>query len=151
MKTILVTTDLSEDSRLAFGAAKQLAKAFGAKILLLAIVEDLAQAATIYSLDLPVYPDPEIQKQVLEKVNSDLGDFAVKYFSDVNCEYFAQEAKQPIHREILDFSRHKGADIIVIASHGRTGLAHILIGSVTEKVLRESHCPVLTVPIRKQS
>lgn len=151
MKTIVVTTDLSDESKLAFAPARELAKALGAKLLLLAVVADPAQAAMIYSLDLPVYPDPEVQKQVLEKVNGDLTAMVKEHFAGIDCEPFAAEAKQPVHAEILSFARARSADMIVIATHGRTGLVHMLIGSVAERVVRESHCPVLTVPIAKKT
>jgi nucleotide-binding universal stress UspA family protein len=149
LKNILVTTDLSEESKLAFEHAAALAKAFGSKVMLLAVIEDPAQAAMIYSLDLPVFPDPEVQKQVLQKVQADLDELAKKCFVDLPVEHYAIEASGPIHQEILNFAASKAADLIVIATHGRTGLVQLLIGSVTEKVVRHSPCPVLTVPIRK--
>jgi nucleotide-binding universal stress UspA family protein len=50
----------------------------------------------------------------------------------------------PFH-EILEYARRHDVDLIVMATHGRTGLAHALLGSVTEKVVRQAPCPVLTV------
>ncbi|RME00402.1 MAG: universal stress protein, partial [Deltaproteobacteria bacterium] len=47
--------------------------------------------------------------------------------------------------EIVRFSREISADLIVMGTHGRTGIAHILIGSVAEKVVRKAQCPVMTV------
>jgi nucleotide-binding universal stress UspA family protein len=52
-----------------------------------------------------------------------------------------------VHREILEKARHDRADLIVMGTHGRTGLEHVLLGSVAEKVVRLSGCPVLTVPV----
>jgi len=46
---------------------------------------------------------------------------------------------------VADFAKRIGADLIVMASHGRTGLAHMLLGSVAERVVRLSHCPVLVL------
>jgi nucleotide-binding universal stress UspA family protein len=48
-------------------------------------------------------------------------------------------------REILDYAVKHEIDLIVMATHGRTGLAHALLGSVAEKVVRKSRCPVLTI------
>jgi nucleotide-binding universal stress UspA family protein len=48
-------------------------------------------------------------------------------------------------REIIDYARASNVDLIVMATHGRTGLAHVLLGSVAEKVVRKAPCPVLTV------
>jgi nucleotide-binding universal stress UspA family protein len=47
--------------------------------------------------------------------------------------------------DIVDFAKEKNSDLIVIATHGRTGLEHLLMGSVTEKVVRRAPCPVFTV------
>jgi len=47
--------------------------------------------------------------------------------------------------EILEVARGRGADLIVVGTHGRTGLEHALMGSIAERVVRRAHCPVLTV------
>ena len=47
--------------------------------------------------------------------------------------------------EILEVARARGADLIVMGTHGRTGLEHALMGSIAERVVRRAHCPVLTV------
>ena len=54
------------------------------------------------------------------------------------------EVGDPGHR-VADFSKRIGADLIVMPSHGRTGLMHVLVGSVAERVVRLSHCPVLVL------
>ena len=57
---------------------------------------------------------------------------------------------QPVH-EILDLARSLPADMIVMGTHGASGFEHLVLGSVTEKVLRKASCPVLTVPPRAQA
>ena len=47
--------------------------------------------------------------------------------------------------EIVDYAHEHAIDLIVIATHGRTGLAHVLLGSVAERIVREAPCPVLTI------
>ena len=47
---------------------------------------------------------------------------------------------------ILDLAQREGADLIVMGTHGRTGLSHVLLGSVAERVVRQAECPVMTVP-----
>jgi nucleotide-binding universal stress UspA family protein len=47
--------------------------------------------------------------------------------------------------EIINAAHGEGADLIVLGTHGRTGLAHVLMGSVAERVVRKAHCPVLTI------
>ena len=46
---------------------------------------------------------------------------------------------------IVDYAREAAIDLIVIATHGRTGLSHVLLGSVAERIVREASCPVLTI------
>ena len=150
MKTILVTTDLSEESKSAFGPALGFAQSAKAKINLLAVIEDPAQAAFAYALEAPVHQAPDIYKQVLEKVEADLGGLARQHFSGVQCTAHTVEARGPVHQEILRFAKTQNADLIVIATHGRTGFSHLLIGSVTERLIREAHCPVLVIPSKKK-
>lgn len=146
MKTILVTTDLSQESTTAFKLALELAAKFNSQIILLAVIEDLSQAAVVYAMDFPVLPDPEVQKQVVERVKRELAQIHQKHFSAVKCEAIVREARGPVHTEILKTAQEHQAELIVIATHGRTGLSRLLIGSVTERVVREAKCPVLTVP-----
>lgn len=148
MKTILLTTDLSPESKIAFATSLEFVKNYSAKLLLLAVIEDLSQAAMVYAMDFPVLPDPDIQKQLMQKVESELKEIKTTYFSSIPCETFAVEARGPVHAEIIRFAKQHQADLIVIATHGRTGISRILIGSVAEKVVREAHCPVLTIPAK---
>ena len=55
------------------------------------------------------------------------------------------------YRRIVDKAAAESVDIIVMSTHGRTGLAHMLIGSVTERVLRRASCPVLAVPAPRRT
>ena len=61
----------------------------------------------------------------------------------VSAEYVS--ARGSPERIVVDTARDKEADLIVMGTHGRTGLAHIALGSVAERVVRDAHCPVLTV------
>ena len=55
------------------------------------------------------------------------------------------------YKRIVEKAGQEGTDLIVMPTHGRTGLAHMLIGSVTERVLRRAPCPVLAIPSLKES
>ena len=125
--------------------AVQMAKAFDGTVHALAIIEDPAQAAMIYALDFPVLPGPEIQEQLTEKVQSDLGAIVEKEFANVPHKAHVCAATGPVHAEIIKFVNENDIDLVVIATHGHTGLSRILIGSVAERVVRECPCPVLTV------
>lgn len=149
MRKIMVTTDLSDDSYLAFPAAVAQAKAFGASVTIVAMIEDPAQAAMIYALDFPVQPDMEVQQQLKNRVLEDLKKIKNQYFSEVESQAVVHEATGPVHTEIINFAKNNDFDLLVISTHGRTGLSRMLIGSVAEKVVRESSIPVLTVPRKK--
>jgi len=149
MKKILVTTDLSEESKHAFGPALELTQALNGKLQLLAVIEDPAHAAFAYALDFPLYPDPDIHKQVLAKVQNDLQDLAKIHFAGIDCTCTVIEATAGVHLEIVEFAAANGSDLIIMATHGRTGFSHLLIGSVAERVVREAKCPVLVVPSKK--
>ncbi|MCB0328842.1 MAG: universal stress protein [Bdellovibrionales bacterium] len=146
MKTIVVTTDLSEESKVAFPLARSLAEMSGAKIELLAVVEDPAQAALMYALDFPVLPGKEVLDQLKEKVSHDLEKFVEQDFAGAKVSTSVVESAGAVHDAITHFAQEKGADMVVIATHGRTGLSRLLIGSVAERVVRECPLPVLTVP-----
>ena len=150
MKKILVTTDLSEESKQAFPKAIELANAFAASIDLLVVIEDPAQAAFSYAIDFPVCPLPDIQKQVLKKVEASVNELGAKYFTGIPCQCALAEASGPVHQEIIRYAKANNIDLIIMATHGRTGFRHLLIGSVAERVMRESHCPVLIVPSKKR-
>ena len=146
MKKILVTTDLSDGSQVAFAAAKEQANAFNASLTLLAIIEDPAQAAMIYALDFPVQPDSEVQSQLEEKLLGDLDTYATEHFDGLAVDKRVIAANGPVHSEIISFAREENIDLIVMSTHGRTGLSRMIIGSITERVVREAPCPILTIP-----
>ncbi len=149
MGPIVVTTDLSPESFSAFATSRELAKALQAPITLLSIVEDPNQAAMFYATDFPIPPTPALKNHLIAKVRSDLTKLAEKYFSDVPCEIAIEEATGSIYSAILSYAEGAHARFIVISTHGRTGLGHLLIGSTAERIARESKVPVLIVPAKK--
>lgn len=151
MKRILVTTDLSEESQVAFEPARELAQAFDGTVELLAVIEDPAQAALMYALDFPVLPGPEVQEQLREKVRSDLNQYVEKFFKGIKVKAHIKEADEPVHSAIIHFAEEHDCTLTIIATHGRTGISRLLIGSVAERVVRESTRPVLTIPSPKNS
>ncbi len=148
MKNILVTTDLSAEAAVSFAVAKKFVDAFKGSVTLLTVVEDPQQAAMIYAMEFPVFPDSNVHKQLLEKVESELKSLAATQFGSGPAKYVVREATGPVHKEIIDYAKEHGTDLIIIATHGRTGVAHMLIGSVAERVAREAGCPVVVVPTK---
>lgn len=146
MKRIVVTTDLSKKSHAAFAQAKEIAVALGATIDLLAIIEDPAQAAMIYALDYPILPSSDIREQFASKVKGEVEELARDYFSGAQIETHVLEADGPVHAEIIKYVKKSEASMLILSSHGRTGLTRLLLGSVAEKLVRETPCPLLIVP-----
>ncbi|MCB0319228.1 MAG: universal stress protein [Bdellovibrionales bacterium] len=145
MKNILLTTDLSENSERAFPLAKSFAEKFGASIYVLAVVEDPAQVASVTVMDQPLAYGPDIQKQIIESIKSDINSLAEKYLSGTNFECVVSEGVSA-HSSILEFSESHQIDLIIMATQGKAGVKRLFLGSVTEKVSRQAHCPVMLVP-----
>jgi len=146
---MIITTDLSPESAMAFAVAKEYATALKYEIELLIIVEDPAQAAMIYAMEYPVFPGVEIQKQLIEKVKKELAVLADQHFKGFNPKITVFEARGPVHAEITNYAAQNKAKLLVISSHGRSGIKGLLIGSVAERVARSAQCPVLVVPCGK--
>jgi len=145
MKKMLVTSDLSEESKAAFPIAREYAEAFSAEVLVLAIIEDPAQSAMLYALDFPVAPKPDVQDQLREKIKKDIEALSKEFLKDLPLSIYVKDSQGRVHIDILNFVKEKEIDLVVMATHGRTGLSRLLIGGVTEKVIRECPCPILTV------
>lgn len=143
VRRVLVPTDFSDASDTAVSHAKEIALTYGAEIDLLHVVEEPLYP-TSYGIDSVAFPTQE----VVERVEKQLADVARE---EIGYEHVMVEATvgHP-SSEILDFVGEKGIDLIVIATHGRSGLDRALLGSVTERVLRRSPVPVFVVkPDRK--
>jgi nucleotide-binding universal stress UspA family protein len=138
---VLVPTDFSEPSATALAYALALARTFGASLHVLHVVEEpLAQGWNGFGL-----PElPELRAQVLADAQQRLEQAVPPLERDrqatelVTCLGAAD-------REIVSFAKARQVDLIVMGTHGRGGMAHLLLGSVAEKVVREAPCPVLTV------
>jgi nucleotide-binding universal stress UspA family protein len=135
LKTILVPTDCSVHSKIALRYAFHLAKEFGASVTLL-YVENQAEQTTAKTT--------EVKSEYL---NNCVGQKNLKDFlesegtprSDVNLVFLEGE----VVSEIINFTKNKVVDLIVMSSHGYKGLAYSMKGSITEKVTRYANCPVL--------
>lgn len=136
---ILVPVDLSEQSPLVVDHAVALAQAYDASLDLLHVVEEAAFPAA-YGMD-PLSPShPDVQARAREALNA-LVDDGVETDVPIRSHILSGYAA----RDIVDFATEHTADLVVMATHGRTGLQRFLIGSVTEKVVRSAPCPVFTV------
>jgi len=136
VKTILHPTDFSEHSQYAFRVACSLARDYGARVIL----------AHVWSLHLynspemgPIIPDPVM---IEEELNARL--HALKPAdAAVAVEY--RLCLGDAAAEIVALAKDEKCDLIVIGTHGRSGVGRLLLGSVAEAVLRRAPCPVLTL------
>ncbi|WP_232702919.1 universal stress protein [Halobacterium wangiae] len=134
---ILVPTDGSEAAATAASVAIALADRFDAAVHAVHVV-DLSDVPSSVQSDATT----ELQRQGEAAVES-VADRAAD--TDVPVTTRVLESPRPVHEELLDYVADEGVDLVVMGTHGRTGLARIVLGSVTERLLRVSPVPVLTV------
>ncbi|HWL09340.1 MAG TPA: universal stress protein [Planctomicrobium sp.] len=142
LSKILVPTDFSEFSKHALQYGCELARRFGAELTLLHVVED------IY----PLVADPGVMVGSTMDFVGDLQQSAEKglagFVPDDWCDGLIVHRQVVVgvpFMEIVRCANEQQMDLIIVTTHGRTGLAHVLLGSVAEKIVRRSPCPVLTV------
>ena len=135
---ILAPTDRSAFSEKAVNYARNLAKQFGAELHVVRVVGDedkaLAQMAVTGVIDAS-QPQSDYSRWVAELVG-EAGDVR---------RVEAVQISKDIPDAIVRYAKHNDIDLIVMATHGRTGLTHLLMGSVAEIVVRTAPCPVLTL------
>lgn len=141
IKTILLTTDFSETSLTAFGAARDLASKFGAKIVLAYTEADRVPPMVIEGTS---FGFEDILEHQRVRAAERLKQFATEHLgTDVTVE--TTVAVGTPHVEIVHMAERYGADLIVMATHGRGFISHAILGSTTERVLRRAPCPVFVV------
>ena len=141
-QNILVPVDGSETSYAAVAQAAELAKAFGGKIT---VVQVLALDPYIAAEYISATQTNDLIERARTSVFKTLEEAATK-FSDLGIPVEAKLLEgQVVHREIIREAETSKADLIVIGSHGRTGLKRLFLGSVAQSVLGEAHIPVLVV------
>jgi len=143
-KKILVATDFSDGSDDALTEAIEGGKPSGAEVEILHVIE-LAEEFPFGT----TYFDADYEA-LYANVDRQLSERAVRVgAAGLRCTTKIVEGSAA--REIAARGRAIGADLIVVGTHGRTGLAHVMLGSVAERVVRRASCPVLTVPFSKKA
>jgi nucleotide-binding universal stress UspA family protein len=143
IKTILFPTDFSNGARAAMDHAISLAGDYQAKLILLYVIQDISIAEWYVPSTLAVTNLVEdMQKSAWQEMD--------KWIAEVSAK--VKDAEKMVVRgvpfaEIIQTAKDKKADMIVIGTHGRSGIDHMLFGSTAEKVVRKASCPVLTVRI----
>lgn len=143
IKNIVFATDFSSNSIFAFKCAKSLAAEHNAKLLILFVQKDTEDTRFHYSI---ARLSPENTKDVIKKnIEEHFSRYIEKNGGDFkDYEKIVRHGKP--FAEILEFSKERSADLIVVGSHGRTGIEHVMIGSTSERLVRRAKIPVLIIP-----
>ncbi|MGE4092745.1 MAG: universal stress protein [Candidatus Binatia bacterium] len=140
VKTILVPYDFSDYAAHAFAWASELAQLWNARIILLHAVPLFAR---ISYTEAPVLFDiPKVEAELVADGEKQLREFIAKA-NQPQLRIEAQTMLGDPFAVICQVAERDQVDLIVMGSHGRTGLAHVFMGSVAERVLRHASCPVL--------
>jgi nucleotide-binding universal stress UspA family protein len=141
-QNILVPVDGSDTSFAAVKQAAELAKVFGSKIT---VVQVLALDPYIAAEYITAAQTNDLIERARASIEGTLEDAKAKFGAEgLTVETRLLEG-QMIHQEILNAAKETNADLIVIGSHGRTGLKKFFLGSVAQKILGETSVPVLVV------
>ncbi|MEX2287906.1 MAG: universal stress protein [Planctomycetaceae bacterium] len=142
LKRILLPTDFSENSKLGVAYACALAEQFGSELHLLHVVQDLVAMVPEPGLAFP--PPGDYVREMEEAARAALAQ--IPDASWAAGKTVVRVTRQgPPFLEIVRYAKEQAIDLIVMGTHGRSGLAHVLMGSVAERVVRKAPCPVLTV------
>ena len=142
MKKILFPTDLSDAAAEAQLYACSLAEQYGAELHILSVVQDV-------TLILPDPMNPWVMPassldEVIAGVSAELDKIPDPNWAAGKQIVRTVRTGVPF-LEIIRYAKEQTIDLIVLGTHGRTGLAHVLLGSVAERVVRKAPCPVLTI------
>ncbi len=141
IKKILVPIDFSDYSKKALQYTIEFAKQFDAEIILVYVIEPLVYPADL-SMGQMVIPQAEVDLD--KKSKNELEMLAKKEIgSALNYKTIVKTGKPFI--EIIEIATEFDIDLIIISTHGHTGVEHLLFGSTSEKVVRKAPCPVLTL------
>jgi nucleotide-binding universal stress UspA family protein len=140
LKTVLVPTDFSECSQAAVRYGRALAEAFGASLHLLHVVQDpykqawAAEGFAAPVTDMVMQWEEQARKR-LEETAASCAPLQTTVATRVGSPFY----------DIASYASENAVDLIVIGTHGRGPIGHMLLGSVAERIVRKSPCPVLTV------
>ena len=135
---ILVPTDFSDHADYALDYAIELAQKLQARLTLLHIIDTMPLGVVEEGSMLPPSYWQELETNLGQSMEASL-----KRLTDVDLQGETMIVHGVPFQSIIDIAKEKAADLIVMGTHGRTGLTHVLMGSVAERVVRMAPCPVL--------
>jgi nucleotide-binding universal stress UspA family protein len=141
---ILVPVDFSSHSDRAFRYALRLASRFGASVELIHVVDNPIASGTWTAEEVYVPDLLEMLDRLLREAERRLATLKFAAAGDGVSVETRVLTGQPAHT-IVEHAETGGFDLVVMGTHGRTGVSHLFVGSVAERVVRRAPCPVLTV------
>ena len=143
LKKILVATDFSEPSDAALAYGRELARTFNAQLIVLNVNDNVMSRA--YGGDGFVFSDPTLQQDIEAAARKQIDALLSDEDRDqLRAQTVVLTSNTPAFA-IADYAADRAIDLIVMGTHGRGAVAHLLMGSVAERVVRTAPCPVLTV------
>lgn len=139
LRHILTPIDFSEASLKALKYAVAFANQYGSTLLLIHVVEFSAVGSEFGAIEIS-----RVIEEMQDNASKQLKELAKQVATDrVRTEIVVQSGRP--YSQIIDVAKEKKTDLIIIASHGHSSLAHVLLGSTVERVVRQGPCPVLVI------
>ena len=145
--TILVAVDFSDSSDNAFQMALTLAEKFSAQLIILHVINEPIDLRGFY---VPHISFEKLEEEIEQGAKKMMESFCRQHIHGFD-NYESLIVPGLPYDEVINQAEAKGADLIVLGTHGRTGLDHVLFGSTAEKVVRKSKVPVLTVRLEEDA
>lgn len=140
---ILFPTDFSDLGLIALEHARELVRMFHSELHCLHVVDEAYQYwSTMGPESIPIGPPPD---ELLKANRGRIEQFRAEHLADLTPAPVLEVRLGRPFAEIIGYAREANVDLIVMGTHGRGSIAHMLLGSTTEKVVRKSPCAVLTV------
>lgn len=141
IRRVLIPTDFSQPARHAFTYAVDLNRLFNARLYLVHVMQDFTEFSE-YNLSPTILPQLylEFEQNASNKLEEMVHQTVPEH---MHCDTYILHGV-PFY-EIIQFARNEQIDLIVVGSHGRTGLKHVLFGHTAEKIVKKAPCPVLSV------
>ena len=144
-KTILFATDFSESSDHAFQYALTMAKQFDSRLVVIHVINEPVDLRGFY---VPHISFDKLEEEIEQGAQKMMEKFCRTHIVDFT-NYECSVIPGIPYDEIINKAEDVNADLIIMGTHGRTGLDHVLFGSTTEKVVRKSPVPVMTIRIKE--
>lgn len=141
IQRIVVPIDFSEYSKRAFRYAIDFAQTFGAEMILVYVVEPIVYPADFSFGQVAL---PSMERELQDRSSEQLSALIAKEVPEGMPARCVIRSGKPFV-EIIQLAKEENADLIIIATHGHSGIEHVLFGSTAEKVVRKAPCPVLSI------